>query len=183
MLLSLLCFACENPLLYMYQLKAGIKEPEETALVKQHLNTFQEQQARTRAQLCMVFSMHPVSYQMLNMQWYNSGQLVLSITSCYLLCISVLIFLLHGLSPRANYTDQATAACRQSDCQLLQIESATWSAWRIPTAVFSVSRQEPLLFYQVAPQLYSRGWVHPIPDPLLFFFLVVPGIEPGPPDL
>jgi hypothetical protein len=25
---------------------------------------------------------------------------------------------LHGLSPRANYTDRATAACRQSDCQL-----------------------------------------------------------------
>jgi hypothetical protein len=32
------------------------------------------------------------------------------------------------------------------------------------------SRQEPLLFYQVAPQLYSRGWVDPVPDPLLFFF-------------
>jgi hypothetical protein len=47
---------------------------------------------------------------------------------------------------------------------------ATWSAWRIPTAVFSVSRQEPLLFYQVAPQLYSRSWVDPVPDPLLFFF-------------
>jgi hypothetical protein len=31
------------------------------------------------------------------------------------------------------------------------------------------SRQEPLLFYQVAPQLYSRGRVDPIPDPLLFF--------------
>jgi hypothetical protein len=44
------------------------------------------------------------------------------------------------------------------------------------------SRQEPLLFYQVALQLYSRGWVDPFPDPLLFF-LVVPGIEPGPPDL
>jgi hypothetical protein len=44
------------------------------------------------------------------------------------------------------------------------------------------SRQEPLLFYQVAPRLYSRGWVDPVPDPLLFF-LVVPGIEPGPPDL
>jgi hypothetical protein len=27
-------------------------------------------------------------------------------------------FLLHGLSPRANYTDRATAACRRSDCQL-----------------------------------------------------------------
>jgi hypothetical protein len=24
---------------------------------------------------------------------------------------------LHGLSPRANYTDRATAACRLSDCQ------------------------------------------------------------------
>jgi hypothetical protein len=35
---------------------------------------------------------------------------------------------LHGLSPRANYTDQVTAACRRSDCQLLRIESATWSA-------------------------------------------------------
>jgi hypothetical protein len=34
------------------------------------------------------------------------------------------------------------------------------------------SRQEPLLFYQVDP----------VPDALLFF-LVVPGIEPGPPDL
>jgi hypothetical protein len=35
---------------------------------------------------------------------------------------------LHGLSPRANYTDRATAACRRSDCQLLQIKGATWSA-------------------------------------------------------
>jgi hypothetical protein len=25
---------------------------------------------------------------------------------------------LHALSPRANYTDRATAACRRSDCQL-----------------------------------------------------------------
>jgi hypothetical protein len=88
---------------------------------------------------------------------------------------------LHGPSPRANYTDRATVACRRSDWQLLRIKGATWSAWRIPTAVFSFSRQEPLLFYQVAPQLYSRGWVDTVPDPLLFF--VVPGIEPGPPDL
>jgi hypothetical protein len=36
---------------------------------------------------------------------------------------------LHGLSPRANYTDRATAACRRSDCQLLRIEGAMWSAW------------------------------------------------------
>jgi hypothetical protein len=45
---------------------------------------------------------------------------------------------LHGLSPRANYTDRATAACWWSDCQLLQIEGATWSAWWIPMAVFSI---------------------------------------------
>jgi hypothetical protein len=45
---------------------------------------------------------------------------------------------LHGLSPRPNYTDRATAACRRSDCQLLRIEGATWSAWRISTAVFSI---------------------------------------------
>jgi hypothetical protein len=91
---------------------------------------------------------------------------------------------LHGQSPWANYTDRVTAACRRSDCQLVRIEGATRSAWRIPPAVFSrFSRHESLLFCQVAPQLYSRGWVDPVPDPLLFFFLVVPGIEPGPPDL
>jgi hypothetical protein len=43
-----------------------------------------------------------------------------------------------GLSPRANYTDRSTTACRRSDYQLLQIEGVTWSAWQIPTAVFSV---------------------------------------------
>jgi hypothetical protein len=42
----------------------------------------------------------------------------------------------HGLSPRANYTNRATTASQRSDCQLLRIEGATWSAWRIPTAVF-----------------------------------------------
>jgi hypothetical protein len=34
---------------------------------------------------------------------------------------------LHGLSPRANYTDRATAACRRNDCQLVRIKGATWS--------------------------------------------------------
>jgi hypothetical protein len=79
---------------------------------------------------------------------------------------------LHGLSPRANYTDRATAACPWSNCQLLGIEGATWPAWQIPTAVLPYSRfsrQEPLLFYQVAPQLYSRGWVDPRSRPITFF--------------
>jgi hypothetical protein len=88
------------------------------------------------------------------------------------------LLLLHGLSPRANYTDRA---CRRSDCQLLWIMGATWSAWYPYGRTLGFSGQEPLLFYQVAPQLYSRGWVDPVPDPL--FFLVVPGIEPEPQDL
>jgi hypothetical protein len=33
---------------------------------------------------------------------------------------------------------------------------------------FRFSRLEPLLFYQVAPQLYSRGWVDPVPH---YYFL------------
>jgi hypothetical protein len=35
---------------------------------------------------------------------------------------------LHGMSARANYIDRETAACWRSDCQLLRIESAMWSA-------------------------------------------------------
>jgi hypothetical protein len=34
----------------------------------------------------------------------------------------------HGLSPQGNYTDRVTATCRRSDCQLLWIKGATWSA-------------------------------------------------------
>jgi hypothetical protein len=35
---------------------------------------------------------------------------------------------IHDLSPRANYTDRATAASRRSGCQFLRIKGATWSA-------------------------------------------------------
>jgi hypothetical protein len=35
---------------------------------------------------------------------------------------------LHGLSPRANYTDRATTASRRNGCQILRIKDATWSA-------------------------------------------------------
>jgi hypothetical protein len=40
-----------------------------------------------------------------------------------------------------------------------------WSAWRIPAAVFSVSRPDPLLFlffFHVAPPLCSQSWVDPM---------------------
>jgi hypothetical protein len=45
---------------------------------------------------------------------------------------------LHGLSPRANYTDRATTTSRWSGCQLVRIKGAMWSVWRIPTVVFLV---------------------------------------------
>jgi hypothetical protein len=44
----------------------------------------------------------------------------------------------------------------------------SWSARRIPHGRWSeFSRPEPLLFFQVAPHLCLRGWVNPVPDPLL----------------
>jgi hypothetical protein len=39
--------------------------------------------------------------------------------------------------------------------------------------------RSPYYFFQVVPQLYSRGCVDPVLDPLLSENLVVPGIEPG----
>ena len=43
-----------------------------------------------------------------------------------------------------------------------------WSAQWIPTAVnLCFLDQSRYLFIQVAPQLTSRGWVDPVPDPLL----------------
>jgi hypothetical protein len=38
-------------------------------------------------------------------------------------------------------------------------------------------------FFQVAPHLYSRVWVDPVPDPLHLRKFIEPGIEPGPSDL
>jgi hypothetical protein len=41
----------------------------------------------------------------------------------------------------------------------------SWSARRIPTAVISVLDRSRYFFFHVAPQLYSRGWVDPVPNP------------------
>jgi hypothetical protein len=38
-----------------------------------------------------------------------------------------------AFSPKANYTDRATAACRRSQFQRLRIEGVAWSAQRIPS--------------------------------------------------
>jgi hypothetical protein len=43
----------------------------------------------------------------------------------------------------------------------------TWSAQRIPTAIkLGFLYRSRYFFIQVAPQLSSRGWVDPVPDPL-----------------
>jgi len=43
----------------------------------------------------------------------------------------------------------------------------TWSAQRVPTAALCFLDRSRYFFIQVAPQLTSRGWVDPVPDPLL----------------
>jgi hypothetical protein len=67
-------------------------------------------------------------------------------------------------------SESKTAPCRRSDCQLFcgkRVPRGQRGGSLRPYSWFS--RQEPLLLYQVAPQLYSRGWVDPVPDPLLLF--------------
>jgi hypothetical protein len=59
---------------------------------------------------------------------YNNIQIVACKGTYHNTLALIVIFKLHGLSPRVNYTDRATATCRRSDCQLLRIEDATWSA-------------------------------------------------------
>jgi hypothetical protein len=56
---------------------------------------------------------------------------------------------LRDFSPQVN-TDQATAACRWSSCQLLWIEGLVWSAQQIPMDV-------NLDFLNSEPQLFHSG--------------------------
>jgi hypothetical protein len=50
----------------------------------------------------------------------------------------------------------------------LWVESVAWSTQRIPTAVnVSFLDRSPYFLIQVASQLSSRGWMNPVPDPLL----------------
>jgi hypothetical protein len=86
-----------------------------------------------------------------------------------------------GPSPRANYTDRATAAYRRSLCQLLWIEGATWLAWRIPTAVFSTFKTgtATFSFKQLLICTHEAEWT-PFPTHYFSEKLVAPVLEPGP---
>jgi hypothetical protein len=65
---------------------------------------------------------------------------------------------LHGLSPRANYIDRATAACRLSDCQLFADKWCHVVSFANPYGrILGFLNRSLLLFYQVALQLYSRS--------------------------
>jgi hypothetical protein len=89
---------------------------------------------------------------------------------------------LRGLSPRANYTDRATAACRRSDCPLLRIEGATWSAWRIPTSVFSVFERGAATFLSSSSSVVLTRLSGPHSRPTTFF-CSARELNPGPLDL
>jgi hypothetical protein len=64
---------------------------------------------------------------------------------------------LRGFSPRANYTDRVTAACRRIYSQLLPIDG-----YRVLSVADPYGRKLDFLdrrryfFFQVVPQLYSR---------------------------
>jgi hypothetical protein len=82
--------------------------------------------------------------------------------------LCVIVKELRDFSPRANYIDLATAASRRSQCQLLRKEGC-----RVVNVTGPYSRilgfldRSRYFFFQVAPQLFSRGWVDPVPDTLL----------------
>jgi hypothetical protein len=51
---------------------------------------------------------------------------------------------------------------------VLPVDILIWSVQRIPAAVnLSFQDRSRYFFIQVAPQLSSRGWADPIPDPVL----------------
>jgi hypothetical protein len=85
---------------------------------------------------------------------------------------------LHGLSPRANYTDRGTAACREMIANFCHVVSVTGSYDRI------IGFQDRSLYFYIKYLLsctHEAKWTSFQTHYL--FFLVVPGIEPGPLDL
>jgi hypothetical protein len=63
-----------------------------------------------------------------------------------------------ALSPRANYTDWATATCRRNLVPtFVDRRVSRGQRGGSPTVVNLFSRPEPLLFFQVAPHLSSQG--------------------------
>jgi hypothetical protein len=70
---------------------------------------------------------------------------------------------LRGLSPQVNYTERLLSAKLVPTFSDEGVSRSQHGGF--PTACFL--DQSHYFFFQVAPQLYSWGWVDPVPDPLL----------------
>jgi hypothetical protein len=87
---------------------------------------------------------------------------------------------------QTQWPESASELHRPSD-RLLSAKLVPFSADRgascsqrggSPTAVISVIDRSRYLFFQVAPQLYSRGWVDPVQTHFFSENLVAPGLDP-----
>jgi hypothetical protein len=76
---------------------------------------------------------------------------------------------LHGLSPRANYTDRATAACRRNDCQRFADRRCLVVSVTDPYGHILGSRQEPLLFLSSSSSVVLTRLSGPRSRPTTFF--------------
>jgi hypothetical protein len=74
-----------------------------------------------------------------------------------------------ALSPQVNYTDSSTATGRRIFVSTIVDRAVSrGQRGRTPTAVnLSFLDRRHCFFFQVFPQLSSRGWVDPVPDPPL----------------
>jgi hypothetical protein len=90
---------------------------------------------------------------------------------------------LHGLSPQANYTDRLSGRRLSAKLVPTLADRGVSRGQRndSPTVVNVGFLDRSRRFLEIAPQSSSRGWVDPVPDPLLIRKnLVALGIEPGP---
>jgi hypothetical protein len=73
-----------------------------------------------------------------------------------------------AFSPQANYNDWATATCWRNLVSTFADRGVSRGQRDgSHTAVNLFSRPEQLLFFRVAPPLSYKGWVDPVPEPLL----------------
>jgi hypothetical protein len=72
----------------------------------------------------------------------------------------------HYLSPRANYTDRATPLVGKVSDNFEDRECRLVSVTDPYGHILGFLDRSCYFFFQVVFQLYSRGWVDPVPDPL-----------------
>jgi hypothetical protein len=139
----------------------------------------------------LILNFHTSAVDSWTKSWFNRRIFITKPVSWYVqkTALSVLVNIpktklkkLHGLSPRANYTDRATAACRRSDCQLFadrwcQVISVTDPYGRI-LGLLDRSRYVSIKYLLSCTHEAVRT-----PLQTHYFFLVVPGIEPASQDL